>query len=83
MACAHLAVKRELSEEGVRVEQVAGDLLACREYPAGEREVEAWSDLRHIGGGEVSRDAARRELIAGVEYRGANAITCLTHGRIG
>ncbi len=83
VAGAHLAVERELAKECVRVEQLARDLSARGEDSARERQVEARSDLWHVGWGEVRRDPPRWELKAGVQQRGMNAVARLAHGGVG
>jgi hypothetical protein len=83
VARTHLTVERELAEECACLQQLARYLPACREHPAGKREIESGPDLGHIGGGEVSRDASRRELVAGVEHGRMHTVARLAHGRIG
>ena len=54
------AVERELAEQHVALQPLARELLAGREHRAGEREVEAGADLRHVARGEVRGDPPGR-----------------------
>lgn len=83
MTCTHLAIERELTEEGMGLEQLARDLTARREHPAGERKVKARTDLGHVGWRQVRRDSPRRELVAGVEHSSMHAVARLAHSCVG
>jgi hypothetical protein len=83
MAGANLTVERELAKQCVGVQQLARNLAACGENATGKRQIEARTDLRHVGGGEVRRDPSRRKLIARIQQRGMNTLARLAHSGIG
>jgi len=64
-------------------ERLGGDLVRSRQNRQGDREIVAPAFLGQVHGGEIDRDAPLREVEAGVDQGGANALLALLDGGLG
>ena len=65
----------KLTEKERLRQPIVGDLAAGRKNADGDREVEGAAAFLHVGRGEIHRDSAQRQLIAGIAECGRNALT--------
>ncbi len=78
----HRAVEAQLADDGAASRNSVSIWPDAARMPDGYRKVEGRSFLANIGGGEVDRDPARRELEAAVLDRRPHALDGLPHGRV-
>ena len=79
---ADLARQRELADHRRALDRRLVELMGGDEQRDRERQVERRPDLAQVGRREVDRDAAQRELVAGVHQRGAHPLAGLAHGLV-
>ena len=78
----HRAVQRELTDEAEFFESRRVDLLAHRDHPERDGEIEAWAFFLNIGGREIDCCAAARPVIPAICNRGGDAVADLFHRRV-
>ena len=79
---AHTAVQPELAAEEAAVERLRRQRAVGGEQRQGDREIEVVALLAQVGGREVDRHGARRQIEAAVAQRAAHPLAAFAHGGV-